>query len=99
MQPSRIPHRISKNLFALGSDKFLAMLEGKIRVTPFFKVQSGKITVWKAKIVYYLPKVAAQCKAVFFVVGVSMTDISIPALNSLAICSSLGIKKKEILLF
>ena len=53
----------------------------------------------KAKSVYYLPKVAAQCKAVFFVVGVSMTDISIPALNSLAICSSLGIKNKEILLF
>ena len=25
--------------------EFLAMLEGKIRETPFFKVQSGKITV------------------------------------------------------
>ena len=45
VQPSRIPHRISKILFALGADEFLAMLEGKIRVTPFFKVQSGKITV------------------------------------------------------
>ena len=34
--PSRIPNRISKILFALGADEFLAMLEGKIRVTPFF---------------------------------------------------------------
>ena len=34
---SRIPHRISKILFALGADEFLAMLEGKIRVNPFFK--------------------------------------------------------------
>jgi hypothetical protein len=33
--PSRIPHRISKIIFALGADEFLAMLEGKIRVTPF----------------------------------------------------------------
>jgi hypothetical protein len=31
--------------FALGADKFLAMLEGKFILTPFFKVQSGKITV------------------------------------------------------
>jgi len=45
VQPSRIPHRISKILFALGADEFLAMLEGKIREAPFFKVQSGKITV------------------------------------------------------
>ena len=43
--PSRIPHRISKILFALGADEFLVMLEGKIREAPFFKVQSGKITV------------------------------------------------------
>ena len=35
-QPSRIPHRISKILFALGADEFLAMLEGKIREAPFF---------------------------------------------------------------
>ena len=42
VQPSRIPHRISKNIFALGANEFLAMLEGKIRVTPFLKVQSGK---------------------------------------------------------
>ena len=27
------------------ADEFLAILEGKIRVTPFFKVQSSKITV------------------------------------------------------
>ena len=39
VQPSRIPHRISKILFALGANEFLEMLEGKI------KVQSGKITV------------------------------------------------------
>ena len=29
----------------LGTDEFLVMLEGKIREAPFFKVQSGKITV------------------------------------------------------
>jgi hypothetical protein len=29
--PSRIPHRISKIIFALGADDLLAMLEGKIR--------------------------------------------------------------------
>ena len=29
----------------MGADEFLEMLEGKIRLTPFFKVQSGKITV------------------------------------------------------
>ena len=46
VQPSRIPHRISKILFALGANEFLAMLEGKIREAPFFKVQSGKISVW-----------------------------------------------------
>ena len=45
MRPSRIPHRISKIIFALGADEFLAMLEGKIRVTPFLKFQSGRITV------------------------------------------------------
>jgi hypothetical protein len=31
-------HRISKILFALGADEFLAMLEGKIREDPFFYV-------------------------------------------------------------
>jgi hypothetical protein len=36
VQPSRIPHRISKILFASGADEFLAMLEGKIREAPFF---------------------------------------------------------------
>ena len=43
---SRIPHRISKIIFALGADGFLSVQEGKIREAPFFKVQSGKITVW-----------------------------------------------------
>ena len=33
---SRILHRISKSIFALGADEFLAMLEGKIREAPFF---------------------------------------------------------------
>ena len=42
---STIPHRISKILFVYGSYEFLAMLEGKIREAPFFRVQSGKITV------------------------------------------------------
>ena len=45
VRPSRIPHRISKFLFALGADEFLEILEGKIGEAPFFKVQSGKITV------------------------------------------------------
>jgi hypothetical protein len=36
VRPSRIPHRISKVLFVLGADEFLAMLEGKIREAPFF---------------------------------------------------------------
>jgi hypothetical protein len=35
-QPSRIPHRNSKIIFALGADEFLIMLEGKIREAPFF---------------------------------------------------------------
>ena len=34
VQPSRIPHRISKIIFALGADEFLAILEGKIREAP-----------------------------------------------------------------
>ena len=34
--PSRIPQRISKILFALSADEFLAMLEGKIREAPIF---------------------------------------------------------------
>jgi hypothetical protein len=36
VRPSRIPHRISKILFALGLDEFLAVQEGKIREAPFF---------------------------------------------------------------
>ena len=36
VQPSRIPQRISKILFALGADEFLALLQGKIREAPFF---------------------------------------------------------------
>ena len=32
----RIPNRISKFFFASGADDFLAMLEGKIRESPFF---------------------------------------------------------------
>ena len=39
VQPSRIPHRISKILFALGADGFLVMLEGKIRECLFFYVK------------------------------------------------------------
>jgi hypothetical protein len=35
--PSKIPHRISKMIFALDADEFLAMLEGKIREAPFFE--------------------------------------------------------------
>ena len=45
VRPSRILHRISKILFALGADEFLAMLEGKIGECPFFRVQSGKMIV------------------------------------------------------
>ena len=32
--PSRIPDRISKIIFALGVDEFVAILEGKIREAP-----------------------------------------------------------------
>ena len=38
LRPSRIPHRISKILFALGADEFLAMLDGKIGEGPYFYV-------------------------------------------------------------
>ena len=44
VRPSRIPHRISKILFTLGADEFLAML-AKLERPHFFKVRSGKITV------------------------------------------------------
>ena len=46
VRPSRIPCWISKITFALGSYEFLAMLEGKTRKAYYFRVQSGKITVW-----------------------------------------------------
>ena len=36
VRPSRITHRISKILFALGADEFLTMLEDKIGEAPFF---------------------------------------------------------------
>ena len=49
-RPSRITHRISKILFALGANEFLAMLEVKIGEAPFFKVRSGKITVWSVQV-------------------------------------------------
>jgi hypothetical protein len=52
----RIPHRISKKFFALGANEFLAILEGKIRATPFFKVQSGKIAVCTSFFIYSLLK-------------------------------------------
>ena len=45
VRPSRIPHRIAKIVFALGADEFLAILEGKTREAPFYRVQSNKITV------------------------------------------------------
>ena len=60
---SIIPHRISKILFAYSSYEFLAMLEGKIRETPFLKVQSSKITVFSSqfqtwfKIAVFYPKI------------------------------------------
>jgi hypothetical protein len=47
MWPSRIPHRISENIFILGSYEFLAMLKGKIRDTPFYQVISGLQTLCK----------------------------------------------------
>ena len=39
------PSKDFKNIFALGTIEFLAMLEGKIRETPFLKVQSGNTTM------------------------------------------------------
>ena len=37
VRPSRIPYRFSKYLSALGANEFLAMLERKVRVMPFFQ--------------------------------------------------------------
>ena len=65
VRPSRIPHRISKILFALGADEFLAMLEGKTREAPFFKVWSGKITVWD-HLVQCIPPPRLKIKTDFF---------------------------------
>ena len=45
VRPSRIPYRNLKNIFVLGSYESLETLKGKIVEAPFFKVQSGKITV------------------------------------------------------
>ena len=42
---SRMPRWIRKVLFVLSLYEFLAMLEGKIRKGPFFRVQSDEITV------------------------------------------------------
>ena len=56
MRPSRIPRRIPKIIFALGADECLAMLKGKIRVTHFFKVQSGEIAVTPGTLPYLLLK-------------------------------------------
>ena len=43
-----------KNSFCLGFlYESLAVLEGKIRMTPFFKVQSSKITVWPSYAVIF----------------------------------------------
>ena len=46
VRPSRIPHRNLKIPFVLGSYESLERLKDKIGEAPFFKVQSGKITVW-----------------------------------------------------
>ena len=45
-----------KFLFALCADEFLAILEGKIRVTPFIKVQSDKIAMCAQSISCNPPK-------------------------------------------
>ena len=54
VRPLRIPHRISKILFALGADEFLAMLEAKLERPHFFKVRSDKITVCGVCAFYFL---------------------------------------------
>ena len=47
-----------KFLFALCADEFLAILEGKIRVTPFIKVQSDKIAMCAQSISCNPPKIS-----------------------------------------
>jgi hypothetical protein len=42
MNPSRIPQRISKNIFVLGSYEYLKRLEGKVRKCLFFYVKIFK---------------------------------------------------------
>ena len=46
VRSSRIPCRISKNIFVLDFYEFLTILAGKIEVSAFFMVQYCKITVW-----------------------------------------------------
>ena len=53
----KIPHRISKIIFALSANKFLAMLEGKIRLTPFSK---GSIFLYNLEILAAMKK-AVDC--------------------------------------
>ena len=38
VQPSRLPHRISKILFVLGSYEYLTRLEGKVRMLKYSKI-------------------------------------------------------------
>ena len=45
---SRIPLWIWKILFVLSSYEFLAIMEGKNRKGPFFRVQSDELMVWDA---------------------------------------------------
>ena len=49
-RPSRIPHRNWKNIFVLGADEYIEILEGKIRECLFFylKIIYSRITVWVA---------------------------------------------------
>jgi hypothetical protein len=56
VRPSKIPHRNKKNLFVLGSNESLERLNGKIGQAHFFKVQSGKITVWILIMVIWVVK-------------------------------------------
>ena len=44
MQPSRIPHRISKTLFVLGSHEYLKRLEGKLERAYSLMLKYSEIT-------------------------------------------------------
>jgi hypothetical protein len=96
VRPSRILHRISKIIFALGADEFLAMLVGKIREAPFFQG-----LIWQNNSVRYLYKISHFTMQVFyiFLVPVSLcprTNSSVPECPGTPILHFKAFSGKEI---